>query len=59
MILKGSKSLILLWLFLSILGCFDKRNERKETQSTAADKADKYKKVFGDCCDVVQTQIIS
>jgi len=30
-----------------------------EAQSTPADKADKYKKVFGDCCDVAQTQVIS
>ena len=30
-----------------------------EAQSTAADRADKYKKVFGDCCDVAQTQVIS
>ncbi len=28
-------------------------------QSTEADKADKYKKVFGTCCENPQTQVIS
>jgi len=30
-----------------------------DAQSTAADKADKYKKVFGSCCETAQTEIVS
>lgn len=29
------------------------------TQDTAVNKADAYKKVFGDCCETIQTQVIS
>jgi hypothetical protein len=28
-------------------------------QDTAVGKADAYKKVFGDCCETIQTQVIS